>query len=147
MNRRLRITDLLIPLLVVGVVAYLLLQVSYESLPPFQFFIAVPVGGLALIELVVANRIRQAVRHRDSVRPIAALSVARAVALGKASALVGAALCGAAVALALYVLPDAGRVPAAGHDLLVGVVVAAASAVLVATGLNLERAGLAPPWK
>ncbi|HEX2902395.1 MAG TPA: DUF3180 domain-containing protein [Jatrophihabitans sp.] len=144
MNRRTRPSDLLIPLLVAGVMAYLLLQVAYESLPPFQWFIAVPVGALALIELVMANRVRGAIRHRDSARPLPALSVARSVALGKASALVGAALVGACAALALYVLPDARRTAAAGHDLRVALVVLVVSAALVATGLSLERAGIDP---
>lgn len=144
MNRRLRASDLLIPFLVVGVLAYLLLQVAYESLPPFQWYIALPIGVLAIVELVVANRIRGAVGHRDSARPIAALSVARAVALGKASALVGAALVGASAGLALYVLPDAGRTAAAGHDLRVGLVVLVVSAGLTAAGLWLERAGIDP---
>jgi len=144
MNRRLHASDLLVPLLVVGVVVYLLLQVGYESLPPFQWFIALPIGALALIELVVANRIRGAIRHRDSVRPIAAVSVARAVALGKASALVGSALVGGSAALALYVLPDAGRTSAAGHDLRVGLVVLVVSAALTVTGVLLERAGIDP---
>lgn len=144
MNRRTRPSDLLIPFLVVGVLAYLLLQVGYESLPPFQWFVAVPIGALALIEFVVANRIRGAIRHQESARPIAALSVARAVALGKASALVGSALVGASGALALYVLPDARRTAAASHDLRVALVVLIVSAVLVGAGLSLERAGIDP---
>jgi hypothetical protein len=144
MNRRTGPSDLLIPLLVVGVLAYLLLQVGYESLPPFQWFIALPIGALAVIELVMANRIRGAVRHRDRVKPIAALSVARSVALGKASALVGSALVGAAGALALHVLPDADRTDAAGHDLRVGIAVLVVSVILVGAGLVLERAGIDP---
>lgn len=144
MNQRTRPADLIIPLLVVGVLAYLLLEVGYESLPPFQWFVAVPIGALAVVEFLVANRVRGAIRHRDSVKPIAALSVARAVALGKASALVGSALVGAGGALALYVLPDSGRTSAAGHDLRVAIAVLVVSAVLVGAGVTLERAGLDP---
>lgn len=144
MNQRTRPADLLIPLLVVGVLAYLLLQVGYESLPPFQWFVALPIGALAVVEFIMANRIRGAIRHQDSAKPIPALSVARAVALGKASALVGSALVGAAGALALYVLPDARRTSAAGHDLRVGIVVLVVSAVLVVAGTILERAGVDP---
>ena len=137
MNRRTRPSDLLIPFLIFGVLSYLLLQAVYGSLPPFQWFTAVPIAALAVIELVVANRVRGAVRHRPEARPMTALAVARAVALGKASALVGAALAGAELALLSYVLPDAGRTSAARHDLQVGL-------VLLVAGLLVERAGVDP---
>jgi Protein of unknown function (DUF3180) len=144
MNRRTRPSDLAIPFLVAGVLSYLLLQAAYGSLPPFQWFTAVPVGALAVIELIVANRVRGAVRHRPQARPMTALAVARAVALGKASALVGAVLTGAEFALVSYVLPDAGRTSAAGHDLRVGLVLLAVTGLLLAAGLTLERAGVDP---
>ncbi len=144
MNRRTRPSDLIIPFLIVGVLSYLLLQVDYESLPPFQWFTAVPIGALALIEVVVANRVRGAVRHRPQARPMTALAVARSVALGKASALVGAALAGAELALVSYVSPDAGRTTAAAHDLRVGLVLLAVTVLLVVAGLALERAGVDP---
>lgn len=144
MNRRTRPSDLIIPFLVVGVLSYLLLQAAYESLPPFQWFTAVPIGALAVIEVVVANRVRGAVRHRPQARPMTALAVARSVALGKASALVGAALAGAELALVSYVSPDAARTTAAAHDLRVGLVLLAVSVLLVVAGLVLERAGVDP---
>ena len=53
-------------------------------------------------------------------RPMTAIAIARCVALGKASALVGAAVAGAAVALLARVLPEAGTVSAAAHDAGVG---------------------------
>ena len=144
MNRRTRPSDLVIPFLVAGVLTYLLLQAAYDSLPPFQWFTAVPIGALAVIEFIVANRVRGAVRHRPQARPMTALAVARAVALGKASALVGAVLAGAELALVSYVLPDAGRTTAAGHDLRVGLVLLAVTGLLLAAGLTLERAGVDP---
>lgn len=144
MNRRTRPSDLLIPFLIFGVLSYLLLRVAYGSLPPFQWFTAVPIGALALIEFVIANRVRGAVRHRPDARPMTALAVARAVALGKASALVGAALAGAELALVSYVLPDAGRTTAARHDLQVGLVLLVVTVLLLIAGLLLERAGIDP---
>ncbi|MFL6161565.1 MAG: DUF3180 family protein [Jatrophihabitantaceae bacterium] len=144
MNRRLRPSDLIIPFVVVGALTYLLLQAAYESLPPFQWFTVVPIAALAVVEFIVAGRIRGAVRHRPQARPVTALAVARAVALGKASALVAAAVAGAELALAAYVLPDAGRTTAAAHDLRVGLVLLAATVLLLAAGLGLERAGADP---
>lgn len=144
MTRPTRLSDLLVPFVVVAALAYLLLQAAYESLPPFRWFTVVPIAALGLIEFVLAGRVRGAVRHRPGARPVTALAVARAVALGKASALVGAAVLGAELALVSYVLPDAGRTTAAGHDLRVGLVLLAATMLLLAAGLVLERAGVDP---
>ena len=66
------------------------------------------------------------------------------MALGKASALVSAGILGACAALLIRVLPDAGSVRAAANDLRVGLVVLAVTALLMAAGLVLERAGIAP---
>jgi hypothetical protein len=103
-----------------------------------------PVAALALTEFVIAGRARSAVRHKPQAKPMTALAVARAVALGKASALVAAIVAGAALALLIEVIPDAGRTSAAGHDLRVALLVLAATAVLAAAGLALERAGIDP---
>jgi hypothetical protein len=147
MNRRTRPSDLAIPLVIFGVLAYLLLQAAYGSLPPFQWFTAVPIGALALIEFVIGSRVRGAVRHRPEARPMTALAVARAVALGKASALVGAALAGAELALVSYVVPDAGRTTASAHDLRVGLVLLAVTVLLLVAGLLLERSGVDPGYR
>jgi hypothetical protein len=144
MMRRTDVGDVLLPFIAVGVIGYLLLQLTYESLPPFEWFSAVPVAALAGIELVVGRRVRAAVRHRPDARPMTALAVARSVALGKASALVGAAVAGAAVALVAQVLPDANRTSAAAHDLGAALIMLVAAAGLVAAGLLLERAGIDP---
>jgi hypothetical protein len=144
MNRRMKPSDLVIPFVVVAALCYLLLQVAYESLPPFQWFTVVPIAALALVEFVLAGRVRGAVRHRPNAKPVTALAVARAVALGKASALVGAAVAGAELALVSYVFPDAGRTTAAGHDLRVGLVLLVATVLLLLAGLVLERAGIDP---
>ncbi|HEU5271920.1 MAG TPA: DUF3180 domain-containing protein [Jatrophihabitans sp.] len=144
MNHRTRPSDLLVPFLIFGALSYLLLQALYGSLPPFQWFTAVPIAALALIEWVIASRVRGAVRHRPDARPMTALAVARAVALGKASALVGAALVGAELALVSYVWPDAGRTTAARHDLQVGLVLLAVTVLLLVAGLLVERAGIDP---
>jgi len=144
MTRRTSTVDLLIPFLIAAALSYLLLRLVYESLPPFQWFIALPIASLAVLEWVVANRVRAAVRHKPQAKPMTALAVARSVALGKASALGAALFAGASAGLVLKVLPDSGRTSAAGHDLRVGLVVLVASLLLTATGLVLERAGIEP---
>jgi hypothetical protein len=73
-----------------------------------------------------------------------AIAVARCVALGKASSLVGSGVLGAAIALLLRVGPRAGTVTAAGHDTRVAALILVGSGFLVAAGLLLERAGVDP---
>jgi hypothetical protein len=144
MMRRTNTLDLLIPFVLAAALSYLLLRLAYESLPPFQWFIALPITALAILEWVIANRVRAAVRHKPQAKPMTALAVARSVALGKASALVAALFAGAATGLVVKVLPDSGRTSAAGHDLRVGLVVLAATVLLAGAGLLLERAGIDP---
>ena len=142
--RRTSAADLLIPFVLAAGLVYALLRISYESLPPFQWFTAVPLAALAVVELVVARRVRAAVRHHPQARPMTALAIARAVALGKATALVAAVVAGAAVALVVKLLPSSGQGNTAGHDLRVGYLLLVVSAGLLVAGLVLERAGIDP---
>ena len=75
---------------------------------------------------------------------MAAVVIARCVALGKASSLVAAGVAGAAAALVVRLLPDVGPVTAANHDVVVGGVVLGVALLLLAAGLWLERAGIDP---
>jgi hypothetical protein len=75
---------------------------------------------------------------------MAAIVIARCVALGKASSLVGAAVAGAAAGLLVRVLPDAVDISAAAHDASVGGLLFGACVLLVVAGLLLERAGIDP---
>jgi hypothetical protein len=144
MMRRTNLADILIPFGLAAIIAYSLLRIGYESLPPFQWFIALPIAALAVAEFVVARRVRAAVRHHPQAKPMTALAVARAVALGKASALVAAVVAGAAGALVLKLLPQSGEPNTAGRDLRVGYLVLVVTAALLVAGLVLERAGVDP---
>jgi hypothetical protein len=129
---------------IVGAAVYVALRFTYDSFPTLQYAVPVPIVALALIEVVIARRVRAAVRHDPNARPMTAIAIARSVALGKASSLVGAGVAGAAVALLGRVLPDAGTVDAAAHDARVGGFLLAATILLVLAGLLLERAGVDP---
>ena len=142
--RRTRWTDLLLICVVIGVVAYLLARVGYDSLPPLSYGVPVPIAVLALIEFAAARRVRAAVRHDPRARPLQAIVVARLVALGKASSLVGAGVVGAALGFLGELLHFAGVPRTVGHDLQVTVLVLAAALLLIAAGLLLERAGVDP---
>jgi hypothetical protein len=142
--RRTGLSDLVIPFAIIAMTAYVLLRLSYGSIPPLQGIIALPLAALAVLEYGTARRVRAAVRHHPHARPMTAIAIARCVALGKASSLVGAGVAGAAVALIVRVLPDARMVKAAGNDLRVGVLLLVAALMLVGAGLVLERAGIDP---
>lgn len=142
--RRVGPVDLAVPFVIFGITVYVLLKVSYSSLPPLKYLVALPLGALAVAEFVLARQVRAAVRHDPRAKPMAAIAIARAVALGKASALVAAGVAGAAVALLIRVAPDAQRVRAAANDTRVAVVLLITAVALVAAGLFLERAGIDP---
>jgi hypothetical protein len=136
--------DLLFPFLILGITAYVLLRTSYSSLPPLGYFVPVPLAALGIAELILARRVRAAVRHVRDAKPMTAIAIARCVALGKASSLVGAAVAGAAAALLARVLPEADTVRAAANDARVGVLLLASAVLVVIAGLLLERAGVDP---
>jgi hypothetical protein len=127
-----------------GVAGWLFARLAYGSLPPLSYALPVPIGALAVAELIAARRVRGAVRHERWAKPMAALVIARCVALGKASSLVGAGMLGAFVGLIVELLPDVGSLSAVGHDVDVSIVVIAAALLLAAAGLLLERAGIDP---
>lgn len=144
---RLRTTgplDLAVPLVVIGIAAYVLLRVTWESLPPLGWLVPVPLAALAVAEIVAARRVRAAVRHDPDAKPMAAIVIARCVALGKASSLVGSGVAGAAIALLVRVLPDSGTVTAAAHDARVSALLLGSAVLVVVAGLMLERAGIDP---
>jgi len=142
--RRTRWSDLLAPFLVVGITTYAFLEFSYHSYLQLQFLVPVPLAALAVAELVAARRVRAAVRHDPNAKPMAALVIARCVALGKASSVVGAAVAGAAAGMLARLLPDVRTVDLAGQDATVAALLLAAALLLVGGGLLLERAGVDP---
>lgn len=142
--RRTRPADLAAPFLVVAVAVFVLLRFAYGSLPPLRYLVPVPLAALGVVELVVARRVRGAVRHHPQAKAMTAIAIARCVALGKASALVAAAVAGGAVGLLVRLLPDVGTVRAAASDARVGALLLLAAVLLVVAGLLLERAGVDP---
>lgn len=142
--RRTGVLDLLLPLIIIGVAVYTLLRVSYDAIPPLSYFVPVPLAALGCAELVAARRVRAAVRHEPMAKPMTAIAIARCVALGKASSVVGSAVAGAALALLARVLPEAGTVRAANSDTRVGVLLLGSSILVGVAGLVLERAGIDP---
>ena len=142
--QRTKWSDLVVPFVVIGVTAYVLLKFAYTDLLQLDYLVPTPIAALAVAELVAARRVRAAVRHDPHAKPMAALVIARCVALGKASSLVGAGVAGAALGLLVRLLPDVRIVRVAQHDARVASLLFIAAVFLVAAGLLLERAGVDP---
>jgi hypothetical protein len=136
--------DLAVPFVVLAITSYVLLRFSYHAYLQLRDLVPVPLAALAVAELVAARRVRAAVRHDPHARPMTAIVIARCVALGKASSLVGSAVAGAALGMIVRLLPDLDTVKLAAHDATVGGLLFGASLLLVGTGILLERAGLDP---
>ncbi|MEU6643262.1 DUF3180 domain-containing protein [Saccharomonospora sp. NPDC046836] len=132
-------------LLVAGVIGlalmYLVFQVAYGSLPTLPVFAGVTLLVLAIIETVLAFVIRSRIRAG---RVANGIGIARAVALAKASSLLGALMLGAWLAGLAYLAPRAGELTAASRDLPAAVVGACCSVALIAGALWLEHCCRAP---
>jgi phosphate starvation-inducible membrane PsiE len=142
--RTTRWTDLVVPFVIVGLTAYVLLRFSYDSYLQLRYLVPAPLAALAVAEFVAARRVRAAVRHDPRARAMTAIVIARCVALGKASSLVGSGVAGAALGMIVRLLPDVSDVKVAAHDTTVGALLFGAALLLVAAGLLLERAGVDP---
>jgi hypothetical protein len=124
-------------LLAVGI-GYLLVDTAYGDLPPIPRYAGVTLLVLAVIEGVLGASLRSRIRDRDPTRPIQPLTAARAVALAKASSLLGAIMLGAWTGMLGYLLPRRAELTAAVLDTPGAVIGAGCSAVLIGAALYLE---------
>lgn len=129
-----------------GLVVYLLVRLDYGAAPSLQLFAPVLLGVIGLLDVVTASSVRARVQRQPrarTMRPLHPIAVARLVALGKASALVGALAAGAYAGFFAFTITHLdltaaqGDAPVSGGGL-------AASALLGVGGLLLERAGRTP---
>jgi hypothetical protein len=156
--------DLAVLAIGLAVAAWLLVRAGYGHMPPLHWWLAVPVGVLAVAEALGARTLRarlaalrEARKARASgarkpqqqpvadVRPVEPLLVARLVVLAQASAYVGAAFGGIWAGVLAYVGPAVGRLQSAGNDSLASGLGVLCSAALVAAALWLESVCKVPP--
>jgi len=133
--------ELLIAGLLGLVAGYLLFELAYDSIPRLPRLAGVTLAVLAVIEAVLAFGVRTRIRE-GKVR--SALSIARAVALAKASSLLGALMTGFWAGALGFLGPNAGRLTAADRDLLSAVIGAACAVSLIAAALWLEHCCRSP---
>ncbi|WP_072803018.1 DUF3180 domain-containing protein [Rhodococcoides yunnanense] len=137
-----RVWDLVALTVLAAVATWLLVRVFYGSLPPIPVYAGASLYPVALIEVVLAFVIRSRIEgHQigDGPSQIHPITAARALALAKASALVGAAAAGVWIGFLLHVVPMVSTVRAASADRSGAIVGLVAGVVLVGAALWLEH--------
>ncbi|OLF07800.1 hypothetical protein BLA60_26120 [Actinophytocola xinjiangensis] len=133
-----RARDLVVAGLLAAGVGYILFSTFYADLPRIPRYAGFTLLVLAVVEAVLGGSLRSRIRHRDGARPVQALTAARAVALAKASSLLGAIMFGVWLALLAYVLPRRLDLTAAASDTPGAVIGIGCSVLLIGAALYLE---------
>ena len=118
------------------VLSFLVFKFFYGSLPRLPRYAGVTLLVLGVIEVALAFSIRTRIHNG---RLLGAIAVARAVALAKASSLLGALFFGAWLAVIAALLPRTDEVTAAAGDVRTAVIGVVCSAALVGAALWLEH--------
>jgi hypothetical protein len=134
-----RTRDLVITGVVIAVVVNLLALLDYDALPPLPLAAGVTLLLLAVVELVFAQSLRARLAGKTGTKPVPALLAARAVALAKASSLLGAIMAGAWLGILVYVLPKRATLVTGSGDTNSAVVGLVSAAALIAAALWLEH--------
>ncbi|MGY1710132.1 DUF3180 domain-containing protein [Geodermatophilus sp. SYSU D00758] len=135
---------------------WLVVRSSYGSLPPLRWWMAVPLGVLAVAEVLGTRALRARLaaqrdrrppgeRTAPPLRPVEPMLVARLAVLAQASAYVGAVFLGIWLGVLAHVAPAVSRLVAARGDTVAAVVGVVCAAALVAAALWLESACRVPP--
>ncbi|ANZ36772.1 hypothetical protein BBK82_12540 [Lentzea guizhouensis] len=131
--------DLATVAVIAALLAHLFLRLGYDTLPPLPRAAGSTLLALAAAEVWFAFSLRARIERRQGARPVQPLTAARAVALAKASSVLGALMFGAWTGLLIYVIPVRDSFPAAGNDLFAAVVGMVSAAALTAAALWLEH--------
>lgn len=143
-----RARDLIAVGIAAAVIVYLVFQLSYGDLPALPTFAGLTLLVIAVVEALLGSSLRTKIRRMAEGRPVEGrplqpLTAARAVALAKASSLLGAIMLGAWLAILAYLLPRR-EVTAAAEDVPSAVIGAICAAVLIGAALWLEFCCRAP---
>jgi uncharacterized membrane protein len=137
-----RARDLVAAGIIAAVVVYLGIRLLYGDIPQLPTLAGVTLLVLAIIEAAfgwsLRNRIRAYSQGRPAEKPLQPLTAARALALAKASSLLGAIMLGAWLGVLAYLLPRRDELPAAAEDTPSAIIGMVCAAVLIAAALWLE---------
>lgn len=137
-----RISDLVLLAGTALAITWILVRVFYGSVPPIPIYAGASLYLVAAIETVLAFMIRSRIRdHRigPGLHQIHPITAARAAALAKASALVGAATAGVWAGFLIYLVPQQSSLDAASDDAPGAWVGLVAALVVIGAALWLEH--------
>jgi Protein of unknown function (DUF3180) len=154
--RPVRRRDLVALAVGLAVAAWLVVRAAYGSLPPFAWWLPLPLGVLAAAEALGARTLGVRLRaQRDrsprpgrtatAARPVEPMLVARLAVLAQASAYVGAVVAGCWAGLLLHTAPALDRLTAARGDTVAAVLGVVLAAALTGAALWLEQVCKVPP--
>jgi hypothetical protein len=121
-----------------ALLAWLAVRATFQNLPLLPVTAIPALAALAIAETVVARNIRGRLTGRRSGKPVAAIAIARLVALAKASSAAAAALGGLAAGYLAYVLGLLDK-PIPARDARIAGATLAAAVALLAAAIYLER--------
>jgi hypothetical protein len=143
--------DLLVVAVVAAALAYLVVRLNYQRMPPLPRFAGLAAALVGIGEAVVGFGLRSRIRPRERAntggatrKPVAPLTAARAVMAAKATSLAGAAVVGLWAGLLLYVLPSWSVLAAARADSITGIIGLVGAVIMVGGALFLEHCCRAP---
>jgi Protein of unknown function (DUF3180) len=142
-----RVRDLVGLFVIAALASWILVRVFYGDLPPIPVYAGASLYPVAVVEVVAAFLIRARISdHRigDGPQQLHPIAAARAVALAKASALLGAAAAGIWLGFLLYVFPQRTVLSAAVQDSPGAIVGMIGGIALAAAALWLEHCCRAP---
>lgn len=137
-----KISELLVLAVVAAVATWILVRVFYGSMPPLPVYAGASLYLVAIAEVVFAFVIRSRIKEQQigiAYRQLHPITVARALALAKASVLVGSATAGVWIGALVYLIPQRSVLKAAVSDTPGAWVGLGAAIALVAGALWLEH--------
>jgi peptidoglycan/LPS O-acetylase OafA/YrhL len=139
-----RARDLVLAGVIAIVVVNVFLLLEYDSMGPLPTLAGLVLAVLAIVEAVLAFVLRNRINGKSGTRPLNPITAVRAVALAKASSMLGAIMCGAWASVLIYVVPKRSTIQVAGGDTTSGIVGVVCSVILIAAALWLEYCCRAP---
>jgi hypothetical protein len=143
-----RARDLLSAGVIAAVVVYLGFRLLYGSIGQLPTFAGVTLLVLAIVEAAFGSSLRGRIKAMAAGRPVGKplqpLTAARALALAKASSMLGAIMLGAWLGVLAYLLPRRDQLDAAAEDLPSAIIGAICAGALIAGALWLEYCCRAP---
>ena len=142
-----RIRELLANVLIAAVIAWVATRLAYASFPPISTIAGASLYPVAVLEAALGFYIRIRVSSRQigaDLRQLHPITVARALALAKASAQVGSLVAGVWLGFLLWIFPQRGDLRAADADYPGALIGCGAGIALAVAALWLEYCCRAP---